>query len=76
MCVAEIRFFLSHPVNRLMSNSPSDFSHREGPTDMSHHTCRPGGHSLVTPGGDSQYEGEEEDGAYDGPDDDVGTGDT
>lgn len=43
---------------------------------MKHHTSRPGGHSLVTPGRDSQYEGEEEDGAYDGPDDDVGTGDT
>lgn len=33
-------------------------------------------HSLVTPGGDSQDEGEEEDGAHDGPDDDVGDGDT
>lgn len=33
-------------------------------------------HLLVTPGSNSQYEGKEEDGAYDGPDDDVGTGDT
>lgn len=34
------------------------------------------GHSLVTPSCNGQYEGEEEDGAYDGPDDDVGAGDT
>lgn len=33
-------------------------------------------HSLVTPGSHSQDEGEEEDGAHNGPDDDVGAGDT
>lgn len=32
-------------------------------------------HSLVAPGRDSQDEGEEEEGANDGTDDDVGTGD-
>lgn len=69
-------FFLSYPVNRLMSHDPSWVTTGLGTTDMKHHTSRPGGHSLVTPGRDSQYEGEEEDGAYDGPDDDVGTGDT
>lgn len=35
-----------------------------------------GRHSLVTPGCGSQYEDEEEDGAHNGPDDDVGEGDT
>lgn len=35
--------------------------------------CR---HSLVAPDCDSQNEGEEEDGAHDGPNDDVGDGDT
>lgn len=39
------------------------------------HNCVQG-HSLVTPGSDSQYEGEEEHGAHDGSDDDVGAGDT
>lgn len=43
---------------------------------MKHHACRLQGHSLVTPGCSSHNEGEEEDGADDGPDDDVGTGDT
>ncbi len=43
---------------------------------MKHHERSRQENSLVTPGSNSQYEGEEEDGAYDGPDDDVGTGDT
>lgn len=34
------------------------------------------GHSLVTPGRSSKDEGEQEDGACDGPDDDVGAANT
>lgn len=41
-----------------------------------HHSLGLCGHSLVAPGCDSQYESEEEDGASDGPDNDVGAGDT
>ncbi|TNN75721.1 hypothetical protein EYF80_014084 [Liparis tanakae] len=39
-------------------------------------SCLAEGHSLVTPGCNSEYKGEDEDGACDGPDDDVGTADT
>lgn len=47
-----------------------------GTTDRKHHTCKLRWHSLVTPGCDGHDESEEKDGAHDGPDDDVGTGDT
>lgn len=67
LSAAEICFVLSNPVNHFTSHDPSD---------LKHHACRLQGHSLVTQGCNSQYEGEEEDGAYDGPDDDVGSGDT
>lgn len=39
-------------------------------------SCEKCWHSLVAPGCDSQNKDEEEDGAHDGPDDDVGDGDT
>lgn len=59
-------------------NACLGFNHQPGNLweKNTHHTCRPQRHLLVAPGCNSQYEREEENGADNGPDDDVCTGDT